>query len=140
VWVVPGLAVSLYASVQSSTFGVGLIVLLAFGIVPHVPALAGLVMPHAKGQMPPRAVPIFNALHDPMLPIVLLALGLANVLPPIAIVGGLAWISHVMVDWALGNGKRTRDGYPRGSFPVAPSRTIAQLAAVPVRAETSIGR
>lgn len=136
-WVVPGLALSVYASLESSRFGVGLIVLLAFGIVPHVPALVGLLMPHAKGQLPPRMVLIHNVLHDPTPPIVLLGLGLANALPPIAIVGGLAWISHIIVDWALGDGKRMRDGYrPRSSARVASDAT-AQLASVPILAEGS---
>jgi len=138
-WLVPGLALSVYASLESSRSGVGLVVLLAFGIVPHVPALAGLVMPHSKGQMPRPAVPIFNALHDPLMPIVLLGLGLANVLPPIATVGGLAWISHILVDWALGDGRRTRDGYKRGSTALATSAATAQLAPVSVRVESSTG-
>jgi deazaflavin-dependent oxidoreductase (nitroreductase family) len=139
-WVVPGLALSVYASVESSRLGVGLVVLLAFGIVPHLPALAGLVMAHAKGQMPRPAVPIFNAMHDPLLPIVLVALGLANVLPPIATVGGLAWISYIIVDWALGDGRRTRDGYKRGSTALTASPTTPQLAPVVVRAESPTGR
>jgi hypothetical protein len=92
---------------------VGLAVLLAFGIVPHLPMLLGIGRPHAPGQMAPRAVPLFNALHHPVPPLVLLTLAAAGLLEPIWLVGGLAWLSHIVVDLAMGHGLRTADGWRR---------------------------
>lgn len=42
VWLVPGLAIAIYANAQSAQHGHGLGVLLLFGIVPHLPALLGM--------------------------------------------------------------------------------------------------
>ena len=40
-WIVPGLGIALFANAQATTYAVGLVPLLLFGIVPHLPALAG---------------------------------------------------------------------------------------------------
>lgn len=112
-WVIPGLAIAIYANAQASQHGLGLGPLLLFGIVPHIPALLGIGQPHAQGQMPRRAVPLFNALHHPAPPLVVLGLAAAGVLSPFWFVGGLAWFSHIVVDLALDQGLRTADGWRR---------------------------
>lgn len=112
-WVVPGLAIAIYANAQASQHGVGVGTLLFFGIVPHLPALLGIGQPHARGQMPRRAVPLFNVLHHPVPPLVVLILAVAGVLSPFWLVGALAWISHIVVDLALDHGLRTADGWRR---------------------------
>jgi deazaflavin-dependent oxidoreductase (nitroreductase family) len=113
-WIVPGLGIALFASAQSTTHGVGLVPLLAFGIVPHLPALAGIGRPLAPGQLAPRAVPLFNAMHQPALPLAVAVLAAAGALSPFWLVGALAWLSHIVVDWGFAKGLRTRDGYVRG--------------------------
>ena len=111
-WLVPGLALAFYANAQSQHHGLGIIPLLVFGILPHVPALGGL-----------QALRLFNAMHHPLVPLIVIAVT-ATVLPiPILVVGGLAWLSHVVVDWALGDGIRQRDGSRRG-----PASLIPRLA------------
>jgi uncharacterized protein DUF4260 len=112
-WLVPGLAVAVYANAQASQHGLGLAPLLIFGIVPHLPALLGIGQPHARGQMARRAVPLFNALHHPVPPLVVLGLAVTGVLPPFWLVGALAWFSHIVVDLAFGHGLRTADGWRR---------------------------
>lgn len=112
-WLVPGLAIALYANVQAGQHGLGLGVLLLFGIVPHLPALLGVGQPHARGQMARRAVPLFNALHHPGPPLVVLGLAAAGILSPFWLVGALAWLSHIVVDLAFGQGLRTADGWRR---------------------------
>ncbi len=102
-WLVPGLAIAIYANTQAELRGVGLAVLLIFGIVPHVPALLGA-----------RAVPLFNAMHHPAVPLALLLPAATGLLAPVWIVGALAWLSHIVVDWALGDGVRSEDGSRRG--------------------------
>ncbi len=114
-WIVPGLGIALFASAQSTTYAVGLVPLLLFGIVPHLPALAGIGQPLARGQLAPRAVPLFNALHQPALPLAVAGLAATGVLSPFWLVGALAWLSHIVVDWGFAKGLRTRDGYVRGS-------------------------
>ena len=98
-WLVPGLALAFYANAQSQLHGLGIVPLLVFGILPHVPALGAL-----------QAIPLFNATHHPFVPLVVIAVS-ATILPiPLLVVGGLAWLSHIVVDWALGDGIRRRDG------------------------------
>ena len=112
-WLVPGLAIAFYANAQAGEHGLGLGVLLLFGIVPHLPALLGVGQPHARGQMAPGAVPLFNAMHHPTPPLVLLALAGAGVLSPFWFVGALAWLSHIVVDLGFDQGLRTPDGWRR---------------------------
>lgn len=102
-WVVPGLAIAFYANAQAELYGLGLAPLLIFGIVPHVPALLGS-----------RAVPLFNAMHHLLPPLTLLVAAATGLLAPVWFVGALAWLSHIVVDWALGDGIRSADGSRRG--------------------------
>ena len=113
-WLVPGLGIALFASAQSTTLHVGLVPLLVFGIVPHLTVLLGVGQPHARGQLAPRAVPLFNAMHQPVVPLAVLALAAAGILSPFWLVGAFAWLGHIVVDRGMGDGLRTADGY-RGS-------------------------
>jgi len=112
-WLIPGLGIALFANAQSTTLQVGLVPLLVFGIVPHLTVLAGFGQPHARGQLARRAVPLFNAMHQPVVPLAVLGLAAAGALPPFWLVGALAWFSHIVVDWGFDNGLRTADGYLR---------------------------
>ena len=112
-WLVPGLAIAVYAGAQATEHAVGLVPLLVFGIVPHLSVLLGFGQPHASGQLAPRAVPLFNAMHHPGLPLALLALAAAGNLAPFWFVGALAWLGHIVVDLAFGHGLRTADGWRR---------------------------
>ena len=113
-WLIPGLAVAVYASTLSSHLGVGLLPLLVFGIVPHLSVLVGLGQPHARGQLAPRAVALFNAMHHPALPLAVAGLGALDVLSPFWLIGALAWLAHIVVDWGFGDGLRSADGFLLG--------------------------
>ena len=91
--------------------GTGWWQLFAFGLGPDVALLAGVGAGLAKGQLHPRAVPLYNALHSYWGP-ALLALA-AVVLPAGYLVGALAWGFHISLDRTVGYGKRTRDGFQR---------------------------
>ena len=110
-WLIPGLAVAVYANSIATQHDLGLVPLLLFGILPHLAVLVGIGQPHAHRQLAPRAVPFFNAMHHPATPFVLLGIAATGVLPPFWLVGALAWFSHVIVDWAFGDGLRSADGY-----------------------------
>jgi deazaflavin-dependent oxidoreductase (nitroreductase family) len=117
-WLVPGLTVAILANIQATEHGLGILPLLAFGIAPHLPVLAGVGRGHASGQLAPRAVPLFNAMHHPALPLAIVGIALTGIVPPIWLVGAMAWLSHIIVDWALGDGMRAPDGFRR---PLAPA-------------------
>jgi hypothetical protein len=134
-WVIPGLAIAIYANSVSSQHGLGLVPLLLFGILPHVTVLLGLGQPHGKRQLALRAVPAFNAMHHPLVPLSLAAVAATGVIGPFWLVGALAWLSHVVVDWALGDGLRGPDGFVLD--PVG--RLIGVRPPVPAGGEEAIG-
>jgi len=86
-----------------------------FAIGPDLAFLAGLgeMGSLERGQMPARAVPLYNALHRIWGPLVLGLIAAAGLLPPVLLVGALVWGFHIFFDRALGYGLRTRDGYQR---------------------------
>ena len=112
-WVIPGLAIALYANWLAGAHSLGLGVLLLFTIVPHLPVLLGVGQPHARGQMAIRAVPLFNAMHHPVPPLVILGLAAVGILSPFWLVGAIAWFSHIVMDLGFGHGLRTADGWRR---------------------------
>jgi hypothetical protein len=115
-WIVPGLAIAVYASGQAQHHGLGIVPLLIFTIVPDLPRLLGLGRPHARGQLAPRAVPLFNLLHHPVPPLALLGLAAAGVLPPLWLVGPLAWLGHLVIGLGIGDRLRTDDGFVRSHW------------------------
>ena len=84
---------------------------LIFGILPHLPVLLGRGQPHAPGQLARRAVPLFNVMHHPAVALALLAIAATGALSPFWLVGAIAWLSHIVVDWAMGDGLRSADGF-----------------------------
>jgi hypothetical protein len=112
-WIVAGLGLAVLANMLAADHGPGIIPVLLFGIVPHLTVLLGIGQPHARGQLAPRAVPLFNAMHQPALPLVLLGLALAGILSTFWLVGALAWLGHIVVDLGFGDGLRTADGWRR---------------------------
>ena len=84
----------------------------AFGAAPDLALFLGAGAGLAKGQLHPRAVPVYNALHRFAGP---LAFGVvaAAFLPLGYFVGALAWGLHIAVDRVAGYGLRTPDGFQR---------------------------
>jgi hypothetical protein len=83
----------------------------AFLVGPDVALLLGAAPGLQKGQVHPRAVPIYNALHVFAGPVLL---GVAGVwLGPVWLAGALAWGAHISIDRAVGYGLRDRDGFQR---------------------------
>ena len=84
----------------------------AFGAMPDIALFAGMGAGLEKGQLHPRAVPLYNALHRFAGPIAFGVLA-AAFLPTDYLVGALAWGLHITVDRAVGYGLRTPDGFQR---------------------------
>lgn len=83
----------------------------AFAIAPDLTMLAGIGQPVQKGQMAPRAIPLYNAAHSLIGPVVLFAGALALGMNWSLIGAALAWAAHIMVDRTVGYGMRGPDGY-----------------------------
>lgn len=85
---------------------------LGFALAPDLALFGGIAPGLAQGQIHPRAVPLYNALHHVAGP---LLLGVAALLwlgvPWLA--AGLAWGVHIAVDRAAGYDPRTPDGFQR---------------------------
>jgi hypothetical protein len=84
---------------------------LAFLIGPDLALLLGAGRGLARGQLHPRAVPLYNLLHRPIGPVVLAVVAIA--FDTTLLVGALAWAVHVGVDRLAGYGLRTADGFQR---------------------------
>ncbi len=98
-WWIPGLAIAVLGSQLSERNALGIVPLIVFQMSPHLPALFG-----------PRAVPLFNVAHHPLPSLVLIGVALLAALPPIWLVAGLGWLSHVVIGWGIGDRMRHRDG------------------------------
>jgi hypothetical protein len=104
-WLIPGLAIALLGSrTDSSLTAIG--VMVAFGLAPHLAFLAGIGQPHPAGQMAPRALVAFNAMHQPVVPAAIVALGVIGLVPSLLFVGATAWLGHIVIGWAIGDGPR----------------------------------
>lgn len=84
----------------------------AGALAPDLTLLAGGGKGLARGQLHPRAVPAYNAVHRFWGPVALMVVA-ALALPAGWFVAGLAWASHVAVDRAVGYGLRDAQGFQR---------------------------
>ncbi len=86
---------------------------LGFLIMPDLAILAGIERGLQKGQLSPRAVPVYNALHRFVGPAIIALLVVAGVLPSVWLSAAFSWALHVSFDRAVGYGLRGADGYQR---------------------------
>jgi hypothetical protein len=83
----------------------------AFFAGPDVALLVGVSPGLRRGQLHPRAVRLYNALHVLAGPV---AFGIVAVwIGPAWLAGALAWAAHVCMDRAAGYELRDRDGFVR---------------------------
>ena len=94
-WLVPGLALAIYANQLGTMNGVGILALIAFGIAPDLPRLLG-----AHGR------PIHGLLHQPVVPAMAVVIAATGVVPVAWLVGSLVWFSHVVIGRAVGDAPR----------------------------------
>lgn len=86
--------------------------LVVFAIAPDITLLFGFRPGLARGQLDPRAVPFYNAVHRFWAPAVLVVLALL-LHADAWVAGGLAWCAHIGFDRSLGFGLRTPEGFQR---------------------------
>ncbi|NGN64990.1 DUF4260 domain-containing protein [Streptomyces sp. A7024] len=66
------------------------------------------------GQLPPRAVPFYNAAHRALVPVALLVIYTYAPITWAPILAALSgWIAHISMDRAFGYGLRTKEGFQR---------------------------
>jgi hypothetical protein len=94
--------------------GTGWWQLVVFAAAPDLGLLAGAGRGLERGQLHPRAVPLYNTLHRLVGPAVLAAVVVAASLGTGWLVAALAWGFHVCLDRAVGYTLRTREGFLRG--------------------------
>jgi hypothetical protein len=85
----------------------------ACALGPDLAVLYGLAPGLARGQLHPRAVSLYNALHRFRGPLALALAALAAGLPLGYLAGAVAWGLHVAFDRAIGLRPRSRDGFER---------------------------
>jgi hypothetical protein len=84
-----------------------------FLVLPDIALLYGMSPGLEKGQLHPRAVRLYNALHMPVGPTLLALASLVIGIDWFA--GALAWIAHIAIDRAFGYRLRDRQGFIRPS-------------------------
>lgn len=90
---------------------------LTFFVLPDLTFLVALdeAPRMAKGQLPPRAVPYYNAMHRALVPLALMALYTVGPVTVPALFAALCgWLAHISYDRAFGYGLRTKEGFQRG--------------------------
>ncbi len=111
-WLAVGLAAVGFTLFEVSRHDLGLAPFV-FLILPDLAFLVGLGEAHEPRQLPRRAVPLYNFLHEPVLPLGLLAVLSFVDLGLVLFAGALLWFAHVALDRAAGYGQRTPDGWQR---------------------------
>jgi hypothetical protein len=91
-WIVPGLAIAIFANQLGNANGVGILAMIAFGIAPDLPRLLG-----SRGR------PMHSLLHQPVAAVAAVAASATAVVPVFWLIGSLVWLSHVVIGWAVGD-------------------------------------
>ena len=86
--------------------------LVVFAIAPDITLLFGFRPGLQRGQLDPRAVPFYNAVHRFWAPAVLAVFALLLHADAWA-AAGLAWSAHIAFDRSLGFGLRNAQGFQR---------------------------
>jgi hypothetical protein len=94
--------------------GSALVAALLFLIAPDLTMVIG-ASTAGNGTLSPRAVPYYNLVHRPWIPLAVLVVyslgGLGDWVP--LFTAGLGWLAHIALDRAFGYGLRARDGSRR---------------------------
>ena len=88
-------------------------VALAAGLGPDLALFLGAGAGLERGQLHPRAVAVYNAVHRFWLPVALVVAASVGLLGVGWFIAGLAWAAHVAMDRVAGYGLRHADGFQR---------------------------
>jgi hypothetical protein len=93
--------------------GTGIWQLVLFAAAPDLALLVGMAPGLAPGELHPRAVGLYNAVHRMWGPAALMVGALLLLHSTAWLVGGLAWLAHIAFDRSLGFGLRDAHGFQR---------------------------
>jgi hypothetical protein len=98
--------------------GVGTWQFWVFLVAPDIALLVGAGRGLERGQLHPRAVPLYNSVHRLLGPAVIAFVALSagaylGAVTTMWLIAACAWGGHICVDRALGFGLRTREGFQR---------------------------
>ena len=116
-WLSAGLAALAFGGLEVANHGPwALALLIVFVIAPDLTFFAGLKQAPEmeRGQLPPVAVPWYNAAHRAWVPMLLLAVYAVSPLtwaPLFA--AALGWLAHIALDRSMGYGLRSAAGFQR---------------------------
>jgi hypothetical protein len=85
----------------------------SFALIPDVAFFVSVAPGLAKGQLHPRAVRLYNALHSLYGPVVMAIAAALDLFgfDFVWFIGALAWATHIATDRALGFRSRTPEGF-----------------------------
>ena len=106
-FVATGLAIGVVVAQHASWWQ-----LVVFAMAPDLALLVGMSRGLERGQIHPRAVPVYNAVHRYWAPAVLVVITYL-VHSPEWLAAGLAWTAHISFDRSLGFGLRSNEGFQR---------------------------
>jgi hypothetical protein len=116
-WLGLGLAALAFGGLEVANHGPwALALLIALLVAPDLTFFMGLKQARQTepGQLPPGAVPWYNAAHRAWVPVLLLAVYTVSPLtwaPLFA--AGLGWLAHIALDRSMGYGLRSAAGFQR---------------------------
>jgi hypothetical protein len=113
-YLVLGLGLTIVAVTGAVVAGTGFWFVMLWAVLPDVALLLAIGSRGSPGQLPRRAVPAYNLLHAPALPLVLLAFAAVGLLGSAWLVAGITWLAHISFDRGFGYGPRTPEGWQRG--------------------------
>ena len=91
-WIIPGLAITIVANELGKDHGVGILALIAFGIVPDLPRLFG-----SRGRA------AHNLTHQPVAALAAVAITATGIVPVPWLVAALVWLGHVVIGRGVGD-------------------------------------
>ena len=126
-WLGLGLAALAFGGLEVANHGPwALALLILFLIAPDLAFFVGLKQAREmeRGQLPPVAVPWYNAAHRAWGPALLLvAYAVSPLTWALLFAAGLGWLAHIALDRSMGYGLRSAAGFQRHGTPAgAPHR------------------
>ena len=112
-WLAFAAALLVFAAFEVGEHHLGAWPIIVFVMLPDLSFLAGAGAQTEHGGLAPRAVPIYNFVHRPVVPLELIAAASFGLVPVFWFVAGLSWLAHIAIDHAAGYGLRTADGWQR---------------------------
>ena len=112
-WLAVAAALIAFAVYEVGQHHLGAWPIVGFVMLPDLAFIAGVGVATEHGQLAPRAVPIYNFVHRPYVPLTLVVAAALGVGPMFWFVAGLSWLAHLAIDHAAGYGLRTSEGWQR---------------------------